>query len=121
MAVSKRDFLIYVSQREGISHVLALGRGGLLLPRTLQKLKIQKSQKTGVRKRIDPRLAHQIQGALNDPMSNCICRENVYTGAGCPIIGQPCTHWPKSLPHKTEPLRPPNVAEMAPWTRLSVA
>ena len=67
--------------------------------------------KTGVRKRIDPKLAHQIQGLV---CIDCIGRENVYTGAGCPVIGQPCIHWPKDLPHKTAPLAPPSETEMAP-------
>jgi len=40
------------------------------------------SPKTGVRKRIDPQLAHRIEGALNDPMNNCYCdRDQVYNGA----------------------------------------
>jgi hypothetical protein len=77
--------------------------------------------KTGVRKRIDPKLAHQIQGALNDLINNCVCQESVFTGLNCPMIGLPCTHWDKEIAHKTQPLRPPNAAEMQPWTRLSIA
>lgn len=79
------------------------------------------SPRTGKHVSLTPEQAQQYQRALNDPMNNCICKEQVYTGLNCPIIGQPCTHWDKDIKHKTASIRSPNKSELEPWQRLSVA